>query len=557
MKFIQTLYVQETKDPFFNSYGWAAPEYHVMSWALSCLQLRHLYGKVTLHANSSAARLLIDTLELPYQEVQVTHDALSLLHESLWALPKIHTYSLQSEPFLHIDGDVFLFKPFANTLLHGELIAQNFEEATDYYLSTQQELMQHFTHFPPCVNADFASGVPIRAVNAGILGGHNLTFIQEYTSAAFNYIHKNASRLSGINVDRFNVFFEQHLFYSLAKEKGVPIHVLFQDTISDNEYIHLGDFHEVPRKINYLHLLGHFKRDEYTCMQMAAKLRSLYPEYYYKIVSLFKSKEAPFFISLYQAKPLEEVEDYLHLKKFALENYLRGQLAAPDAVPSLSLKTSMSVLQHLSLLKEMLHHNGGTTTDVAPAGDMEMDYLKFTDSLLEFVQESAKINPFYLYGRDIEAANWYASLFFDEDRILEKCIAKCPNIAVLESEYDWSGLLNKSKRVGVKYYEDMTFAAGQYYNLIIPEVYRQQVSLFDLEELEKKLLDHLAVPISVYQLLIQMQVYVDDEVLDLHLDLYHNLLISLLKQLVLKKAVRPIALEAIPESMLVKDIGER
>ena len=82
---IQTLYLND-KDPFHNPFGWVAPEYHLMGWALSCLQLQKLYGNITLFADSPAVRLLIDTLQLPYSQVYPTHDELSLIHPDLWAL---------------------------------------------------------------------------------------------------------------------------------------------------------------------------------------------------------------------------------------------------------------------------------------------------------------------------------------------------------------------------------------------------------------------------------------------------------------------------------------
>src|SRR5882757_562171 len=109
MKFIQTLYFNKSINPFKHHFGWAAPEYHLMGWALSCLQLKKLYGNVDLYCNSTAAELLIDRLQLPYRGVYITHDNLKIADEKLWALPKIFTYGLQEHPFLHVDGDVFLF----------------------------------------------------------------------------------------------------------------------------------------------------------------------------------------------------------------------------------------------------------------------------------------------------------------------------------------------------------------------------------------------------------------------------------------------------------------
>ena len=167
MDLIQTLYINTNKDPFYDTFGWAAPEYHLIAWALSSMQLHKLYGKVTLFANSQAARFLIDKLQLPFTHVNIALDELTLINPYLWALPKIYTYSLQEKPFLHIDGDVFLFEQLNPMLLERELIAQNVEVATDnYYTLTQKELMRRFTFLPSCVKTDFESGIPIQACNA-------------------------------------------------------------------------------------------------------------------------------------------------------------------------------------------------------------------------------------------------------------------------------------------------------------------------------------------------------------------------------------------------------
>lgn len=73
MHFIQTLYIDNLKDPFKHSFGRAAPEYHLMSWALSCLQLKKLYNKVDLYCNIEAAFLLRNEIGLPYNNFYNAH----------------------------------------------------------------------------------------------------------------------------------------------------------------------------------------------------------------------------------------------------------------------------------------------------------------------------------------------------------------------------------------------------------------------------------------------------------------------------------------------------
>jgi len=541
IKFIQTLYFDKSINPFKHTFGWAAPEYHLMSWALSCLQLNNIYEKVDLYASSNAAKLLIDDLGLPYSNLYVTHDNLNMANKNLWALPKIFTYSLQDEPFLHLDGDVFLFKELPATLLGSRLIAQNVEEATEYYLSTQKELMTHFTYFPDCVKNDFDSVVPIKAVNAGIIGGNNISFIKEYTNLAFEYINRNAGYLSNINVDRFNIFFEQHLFYSLAKEKGLPIEVLIKEAIKDNRYLHLGDFHEVPCKKNYMHLLGQYKRDEYTCRQMASKLRQLYPEHYYRIVSLFKTEFTPLSISLYTDKRFATVTDYIQFNERA-KGFLSISSCTTDAMISNNREGiffEKKGITTLTLLKKRVNEvkDFGCFTKAK----IENDFTEFSENLMQVLQHNSRFQEEYIYGRDLESVNWFCELFGNDLAIPNKMITKCIEISIIKSSFDWAGLLNQHSRIGVKYYEVLKLNLGEFYNLVIPEIFGDGFSLQDLDEMEKIILEHLSVPLSIKELFTKMHIYVEEDIIQNHLEEYEQLIIVMLKLLVLKKAIKPFS----------------
>lgn len=437
IKFIQTLYFDKSLNPFKDTFGWAAPEYHLMGWALSCLQLQLLYHNVDLYCNSNAALLLKDKLGLPYNNIYVTHDDLNVVSEKLWALPKIFTYSLQKEPFLHLDGDVFLFKKLPVSLLSSELIAQNVEEATNYYLHTQKQLMKYFTYFPNCVRKDFSSSDPVKAVNAGILGGSNITFIKEYSELAFKFINRNTQHLPLINISIFNVFFEQHLFYCLAKKKRLPIEVLIKEIIRDNRYQHLGDFHEVPCKKHYLHLIGQYKRDEYTCRQMASKLRELYPEYYYRIISLCKTEFAPLTVSFYTDKRFVTISDYLQFNKKSKESYSNS---SHTEIPNTTSNNITSTLQSskitvLALLKRQVDQMPCLSSIIK--SQAERDVIKFSKKIREVLLRNKGVSNKYLYGRDLESVNWFCELFGNDSDIPNKMIIKCKEIAIIKSVFDW------------------------------------------------------------------------------------------------------------------------
>jgi hypothetical protein len=524
MRFIQTLYIDKTKNPFKDTFGWVAPEYHIMGWALSCLQLQKIYGNVELFANSKAAKLLIDILQLPYQKVFTTHDRLILPHKELWALPKLYTYSLQNEPFLHIDGDVFLFKQFDNLFLDGDLIAQNIEEATEYYTSTQRELMKYFTFFPNCVRKDFEKSEPINAVNAGILGGKNIGFISKYTQKAFEYINKNVDNFRFIDVDKFNVFFEQHLFYALAKEKNLFINVLFADILNDNGY-NLGNFQEVPFKRNYLHLLGHFKKDEFTCIQMAAKLRDLYPDYYYKILSLFKENKIPLspcYFSNFDYKSHHKISENYYNRHKIIDN-----------------EKTINIKEDENTIIKTLKYIAKNTKIEQFQQEFELDFEKFYNNLILLLEQN-KISNLYLYGRDLNSVNWCKDIFEDETEILNKTIVKCSEIKIIKSDFDWAGIFNKFYRVGVVYYEKLQISQGQFFNVIVPEVSENMFSLYDVDEFENEILNQLNTPLTISELLQNLQYLFEDDVIENYYEKFYEVIISCLKPLIEKKIIQLI-----------------
>lgn len=535
MNFIQTLHFDKSMNPFNCSFGWAAPEYHLMGWALSCLQLKKIYGKIDMYCNSEAAYLLKNELALPYRNYHITHDDLDIANEHLWALPKIHTYSLQDEPFLHFDGDVFLFEKLPSSILNADLVSQNIEEATDYYLQTQVELLKHFRHFPKCVEADFKSVIPIKAVNAGILGGRNIEFIKEYTCLAFDYINSNKEYFPLINIERFNVFFEQHLFYSLAKQKGFSIEVLFKETISDNQYRNLGDFHEVPCKINYLHLLGQYKKDEHTCRMMAAKLRQLYPEYYYRIIMLFKPTRNPVSTSLYNNKKSIAISDYIKFAQKAKDNFSKK---INDGVNTEVIRTNTDGFESLVILRKIIENLNDYNS--FSKIEIENDFDLFSENLLKVIRYNDRFKEEYIYGRDLSAVNWFCDLFGNDEEIENKIIAKAIEISIIKSDFDWSGLLNQHTRVGVKYYELLKLTSGEFYNLVVPEIFGDGFSLHDIDEMENIILENLNTPLLIKDLFTKLLHYVESDIVTHYLEEYRQLVILMIKQLVLKKAIMPL-----------------
>lgn len=287
MRIIQTFW-SGGADPLSRSYGWTHPEYNLMSWALSCCSLREHYDQVELYTDQRGYEVLIEKLHLPYTSVHVVlGDNLCLPQH--WAYAKIKTYSLQTEPFLHVDGDIYLPRPFDASLSRAALVVQNEEIGTEYY----QNMLDAILRIPDVWLPDYVRSVLsnelLPSYNMGVFGGCDLEFIRGYCSEVEQFLSKN--RLNephnvSSRVD-CNVFFEQMLFAIYAQERGRNVTKVIRQAVSDTGYTRSG-FCDVVRfhEREFFHILGGHKRVRHIYQRVADVLLSLYPDYYHRVVDV-------------------------------------------------------------------------------------------------------------------------------------------------------------------------------------------------------------------------------------------------------------------------------
>ncbi len=295
MKIIQSLWVKPSLKKANlnisdrNKGGWIDKKYNYMSWALSCLQFKKYYDKVELVTDTLGYDLLINKLGLPYTKVDVCLDVLNDYHPDLWALGKIYAYSIQNEPFIHADGDIFIYKKFEDSFEKSALIAQNIEQGFRYYDEVFKLLEDNFEYIPNFLRESKIKNNEIVSVNAGLLGGSDLDFIKEYTTEAFKFVDNNTSKLEKINIGMFNTIFEQFLFHSIAEKKGTDISYYLCDV--NHAFDGLADFTALPKKGTYIHTVGVYKRMRYIGDLLAHRLLTDYPDYYYKILNLIRTNQ--------------------------------------------------------------------------------------------------------------------------------------------------------------------------------------------------------------------------------------------------------------------------
>lgn len=507
MRIIQSSWACNQPDLITSNAGWLAPEYNLMSWTLSCLQLKQYYSEVVLYCDSVSAKTLIDVLQLPYTDVVCNLDVLNTYHHQLWALPKIHAYSLQEKPFLHIDGDVFVFEKFEEELLKSGLIAQNVEAATDYYEKIMLSLESKLTFFPKEIIKERELKNPILAYNAGIFGGTDVLFFKEYTEKAFRFVDKNILNLSGINVTNFNIFFEQYLFYCLTKKNKKQVNVLIPEIIGDNEYKGFGDFTKVPFGKKYLHLLGAYKRNEFICKQMANRLRQDYPVYYYRIIELFKKNKTPLYKDYYFFVNTNFQEDLVSRAIKLKTKYFSNEIIKIDPIIKTNNQyqwTNIAVnnLFDKSLLKLL---NRKQLQDIT-------DFCQRINGI--FKSKFSLFSLDYLYARDLNTTPYFQYLFEDLETIYQKVIIADDCIEIVESKYNWSSFLEKNKSTKSELITILDEEDGENYSVLTPECDSLGFSIGNIDSFDLIILEILEKSKTIQELLDELKEYFDEDELN-------------------------------------------
>lgn len=479
MKIIQSYWACGQKDLITNQHAWLSPEYGLMAWALSCLQLRQFYSDVVFYGDDASCEMLIDTLKLPYTTVISELNLLDNYHPELWALPKIHVYAQQKKPFLHVDGDVFIWKAFDRQLMKSGLIAQNLESATRYYESIMTELETNLSYFPPEITEERTGKVPILAYNAGIFGGNDLLFFKQYAEKAFEFVNRNLSDLHKIRVTNFNIFFEQYLFYCMAKQQQKSVGVLFEQVIGDNEYKGFGDFIEVPYNKTYLHTLGTYKKSPMVCKQLASRLRQDYPEYYYRIVELYKRSGINLKYDHYYFMPSIDAES-LKARSEELKNWFETGIASSKSDQKLVFAELHPTLeQHVD------------------REDAKQDLQRLIAKIKETRNvRFAKISKDYLYARDLHATGYTERLFSNEESIFGQKLVSDSDVTFVRSKFDWAPINEPNFLKGL-----LNAKPGNVFIGIIPECTIEGFSLAYADALDLEIFEYLKKPRSVAALL--------------------------------------------------------
>lgn len=249
--------------------GWLSEEFHAYSWALSAHSLATHAGGAVLHTTARGADWLLGELDLPYRAVVLSQESYQPPRAEAWAMRKLHTYALQTEAFIHLDGDAYLFAPLPASLTGAPLLAQNLEYDHPYYLDAVRIVADGFPYVP--LWARPKAGASVWAVNAGLIGGQNVPFFKQLYAEAEAFLIQNATQLHRLNGLSLNTYLEQYFFKQLADFTHTPIAPLLPNAVGYPYTYGLDKFALLPEAIGYLHLMN-YKQNPTVCEQLAQRL---------------------------------------------------------------------------------------------------------------------------------------------------------------------------------------------------------------------------------------------------------------------------------------------
>ena len=274
--------------------NWGSARHHLLSWALSFETARRHYPRTSLVTDDAGAELLVDRLGLPFDHVATDLNRLSGRDPRLWCLGKLHAYALQTEPFVHIDADVYLWRRLPAEVESAPVFAQNPEPFRLGYSDYRPESLEAAIRsaggwLPDEFNVPGLLGSELKGACCGIAGGQDADFLRYYAAQACQLVehpdNAHAWRQLG-DLTAFVTTVEQFLLEACVSFhagradsgfRGVRIAYLFASA---------ADAYQRAESAGYTHLIGGAKSNPAVLDMLDQRVQADFPAYHERCARL-------------------------------------------------------------------------------------------------------------------------------------------------------------------------------------------------------------------------------------------------------------------------------
>lgn len=176
-----------------QSIGWYSEFHHWLAWGLSLQTASRHYPETVLITDRWGKRLLVEQLGLPFVHVSTELERLERADSGWWALGKLVAYSIQDEPFVHIDSDAFLWKPLPRHVIGSPVFALcpvfYANECNPLPLEIERAFRERGLKLPLEWDWSRSRGSTcFREEACGILGGSDVAFLRHYAHTAVSLV---------------------------------------------------------------------------------------------------------------------------------------------------------------------------------------------------------------------------------------------------------------------------------------------------------------------------------------------------------------------------------
>ena len=254
--------------------GFPSEHYFKTAFELAILTAREHFDVIELVTDTEGGELLIDKLGLEFDCVDYALEAIMDMPSNLWCFGKLKAYSVQAEPFVHLDFDLFLLKPLPDWFYTADIVTQSREPFRlphygQYYMSNIEVI--GFTHVNMPAEWAAFGGIPLIlqwAHNTGLVGGQNWQALAAYGEMAMKICRDNLAIIqancSEFQQSEMNVVYEQATLSRYALYHKLEIQTLLKlDTYDDDEI----------NSVGLVHLIASTKGNVATCEKMEITLQ--------------------------------------------------------------------------------------------------------------------------------------------------------------------------------------------------------------------------------------------------------------------------------------------
>lgn len=280
MKIVQSFILHEKNIPYsFDDDNKVILNYY--SFLLSFIVLRQKYDEVIAIVNKQSYDLFMKYI--PYDKF-IFVDDYNIDYKKYWSLIKVNALKEIEAPFIHIDGDVIVFRDLFSEYFYDDsydIIVQNIEHKDiDTHYVKYDNLFGKIFMFKGIFKESIEH---INPLNCGVLGIKSNEVKNKFIEKV-NLIYEtvNNSFLSAHLDNRFPIYLEQHTLGVIVSELKLKPYAILNPT-NEKSLIDIGN------EIGYTHLWLDRKYDLDVISKIKHKILVDYNEYYKHIVEFEKN----------------------------------------------------------------------------------------------------------------------------------------------------------------------------------------------------------------------------------------------------------------------------